>query len=174
MGPPFKPGPCGVARAKAVIPRRADPQEDWGAVLALIHDAFAYMDGVIDPPSSINRLGAAVITAQADIGEVWLIGENGAPLACVFMTYEEDALYLGKIAVAQSAQGQGLARALVEVAHERARAMKYRRLRLQSRIELTTNHATFRRLGFEETAKTRHPGFERVTSLTFEAPVKKG
>ena len=40
-------------------------------------------------------------------------------------------------------------------------------LELQTRIELTGNHAAFRRMGFVETARTAHPGFDRPTSITF-------
>ncbi|MGV6811731.1 MAG: GNAT family N-acetyltransferase [Brevirhabdus sp.] len=155
-----------------MTPRRALADEDWGAVLALIRGAFAYMDGVIDPPSSMHRLTQADIAQQNSLGEVWLIGPSGAPLACMFATEHSDALYLGKIAVEASQQGRGFARQLVAQAEARAKALDLRCLRLQTRIELVSNHATFERLGFVKTGETRHPGFLRSTSLTFEKCVK--
>ena len=44
-------------------------------------------------------------------------------------------------------------------------------LELQTRVELTENHATFRALGFVEVARTAHPGYDRPTSITFRRPV---
>jgi hypothetical protein len=39
-------------------------------------------------------------------------------------------------------------------------------IELQTRIELTANHAAFARLGFRETERTAHPGYDRPTSIT--------
>ena len=39
-------------------------------------------------------------------------------------------------------------------------------LELQTRIELTANQAAFRKLGFHETARTAHAGYDRPTSVT--------
>ena len=39
-------------------------------------------------------------------------------------------------------------------------------LELQTRIELTGNHAVFARLGFHETERTAHAGYARPTSIT--------
>jgi hypothetical protein len=44
-------------------------------------------------------------------------------------------------------------------------------LELQTRIELTENHALFRHLGFVQTAATAHPGYTRPTTLTFRHPL---
>jgi hypothetical protein len=38
---------------------------------------------------------------------------------------------------------------------------------LQTRIELVENHAIFAALGFVETARTAHKGYDRPTTLTF-------
>ncbi|WP_373356398.1 GNAT family N-acetyltransferase [Pseudoroseicyclus sp. CXY001] len=134
-------------------------------VLALIRAAFAGMEGRIDPPSSMHRLDAAALEAQAAEAEVWVIG---APVrACVILTPRASALYLGKLAVAAEARGQGLARALVQQAEARARALGLPALELQTRVELTENHATFAALGFEEVGRTSHAGFDRPTTILF-------
>ncbi|MBV0910835.1 GNAT family N-acetyltransferase [Anianabacter salinae] len=144
---------------------------DWTGTLALLHEAFAYMEGRIDPPSSLHRLGPGDLDRQAEAGEVWIIGAVDAPEACMVLTPQEDALYLGKLAVARHRRGCGLARRLVDHAAGRAQVLGLPRLRLQARIELVENHVTFARLGFAETARTAHPGFDRPTSLTMERPV---
>ena len=154
----------------AMKPHRATDPHDWPALLALIQRAFAYMDGVIDPPSSLHRLTPESVAEQARTGEVWVIGHPA--LACVFLTPKADALYVGKLAVDPPAQGKGLGRALIDLAESRAQALGLPVLELQTRIELTANHATFRQLGFSQTAATAHPGYDRPTSLTFRRPVR--
>lgn len=149
-------------------PRRLSPVDDPDALLALIRDSFAYMEGRIDPPSSMTRLTADSIRDHLTTGEIWIIGPASAPEACIFLSPDPPALYLGKLAVAASARRKGHGRRLVTHAEARARAAGFDRLTLQSRIELTENHTTFRHLGFTKIAVTAHPGYSRPTSITFE------
>ncbi|WP_102222837.1 GNAT family N-acetyltransferase [Acidimangrovimonas sediminis] len=150
-----------------MTPRRATAPYDWQALVRLIQTNFAYMEGRIDPPSSMHDLDAAAIEAQAETGEVWVLEEDNHPVACVFLTPREGALYIGKLTVATSHRGRGLARRLVEAAQGRAQALGLPLLELQSRIELVENHAAFASMGFELAGETAHPGFDRPTSLTF-------
>lgn len=156
--------------APLVLWRLADA-DDPRPVLALIRAEFADMAGRIDPPSSMHRLTATDVARQAATGEVWGGGPVDAPVACVFLTPKPGALYLGKLAVAGPARGQGVARRLVALAEERARALGLPALELQTRVELTENHAVFARLGFRRTDGTAHPGYDRVTSLTFRKDI---
>ena len=150
-----------------MTPVRVRAPYDWPAVLALIRAEFGYMAGVIDPPSSMHHLTEQDIARQAETGEVWVIGHP--PLACMFLTVQDRWLYLGKLAVAGDQRGKGLARRLVGCAMARAAALGLQGVELQTRIELTANHATFRALGFFETGRSAHPGFDRPTTLTFRA-----
>jgi GNAT superfamily N-acetyltransferase len=150
--------------------RRLGPADPALAeVLALVRTEFAYMEGRIDPPSSMHRLDVPALAAQAAEGEIWVIGRPVR--ACVFLTVLENRLYVGKLAVAAAARGRGYARCLVDLAETRARALGLDWLELQTRIELIDNHATFAAMGFRQTAETAHPGFDRPTSLTFRRPV---
>ncbi|QQA44875.1 GNAT family N-acetyltransferase [Pelagovum pacificum] len=126
------------------------------------------MDGRIDPPSSMHRLTIETLTESAARTEIWVIGDP--PVATMQLTPRKDVLYLGKIAVSPAMRGRGLARHLVSVARERAQALGLPALELQSRVELVENHATFRALGFIETGRTAHAGFDRPTSITFRSP----
>ena len=152
-------------------PRRIAP-EDLKAleeILVLLHVCFAYMDGRIDPPSSLHALTVSDLVKQAENGEVWAVG---SPIvACVFLTEKTDCLYLGKLAVHAAERGNGLARKLVSLAENRARDMGKSYLELQTRIELVENHATFAKLGFTRTATGKHPGFDRVTECTMRKRV---
>ncbi|WP_319411085.1 GNAT family N-acetyltransferase [uncultured Cohaesibacter sp.] len=138
-------------------------------ILLLIRKCFAYMDGRIDPPSSMHRLTEAAIARQCQSGEVWSLEE---PIrACVFLTPKDDCLYLGKMAVDSEARGLGLGRSLVALAEERARALGYHALELETRIELVENHKIFASFGFVKTAETAHEGYDRMTSITMRKAV---
>jgi predicted N-acetyltransferase YhbS len=152
-----------------MTPHRAEPPYDWAAILRLIRTAFADMDARIDPASSMHRLTPEAIAKQAEAGEIWVIG--APPVACVFLTPLPDALFLGKLAVAAEHRGKGLGRALINQAALRARHLGLTALILQTRIELTENHAVFAALGFRETARTAHPGFSRPTTVEFRKPL---
>lgn len=149
-------------------PRRLTGEEDMAPILNLLHAAFAYMEGVIDPPSSLHRLTAEGIAQQAQEGEVWVLDEPGRIIACLFLTPAADHLYIGKLAVADEFRSQGLARQLVDHAAVRANERALTRLVLQSRVELTGNHTAFEAMGFVRSGDTAHAGYDRPTSFTFE------
>jgi GNAT superfamily N-acetyltransferase len=151
-----------------MTPMRATDPALWPAVLRLLHGAFAFMEGRIDPPSSLRNLTPEALTRQAEVGEIWVIG---APVACVFLTPKPGALYVGKLAVAASHRGQGLARRLIGVAEGRALEMGLPVLELQTRVELVENQAAFLALGFQEVGRTAHPGYDRPTSITYRRAV---
>lgn len=151
-----------------MTPQRATDPALWPPILALLHQAFAYMEGRIDPPSSLRDLTPEALTRQAEVGEIWVIG---APVACVFLTPKPGALYVGKLAVADGWRGRGLARRLIDVATQRARDMGLPALELQVRVELVENQAAFRAMGFVEVGRTAHPGFDRPTSITYRRAV---
>ena len=153
-------------------PRRMTAQDDFGPLLSLITEAFAYMDGRIDPPSSANRLTAADLAEQSARDEIWVIEDTGKPVACMILAPRDDHLYLGKLAVSKEFRGQKLAGQLVHHAVARAKALNLPAITLQTRVELVENHAAFRAMGFEKTGETAHPGFDRATSFTFTLPVR--
>lgn len=132
----------------------------------LIRDSFAYMDGVIDPPSSAHLLTVENLQtkAQDELGFAAFLGDELA--GCVFIKEKEGHFYLGKLAVAPAFEGQGIGRKLMEEAEQQAVARGKPELELQTRIELTRNHAVFEKLGFRKIAETSHPGFDRTTSIT--------
>jgi len=140
---------------------------DYPALHRLLTQSFAFMEGRIDPPSSLGRLTVDGLRVKAAEEDLFLIHDAGRPIACLFGTPQPDSYYIGKLAVAAPQRGQGLARALIDAAATRARTLGLPALELQTRVELTENHATFARLGFHQTAATAHPGYDRPTSLTF-------
>ncbi|MEP9372063.1 GNAT family N-acetyltransferase [Mesorhizobium sp. KR1-2] len=138
----------------------------WDELLALILDAFAYMNGVIDPPSSALKLTPANLAAKTREEAVFLATSGEHLLGCVFAASQPDHFYVGKLAVARGAQGAGVGRRLLEAVERYARESGKPVLELQARIELTGNQHAFRKLGFAETARTAHAGYDRPTSIT--------
>ena len=141
--------------------------DDWPALLALLQESFATMDGRIDPPSSLHLFDAAKLAAKAQEEELILAFMDGALVGCLFATERGDALYLGKIAVRPGLHGRGIAKRMFALAEASARARGFKALELQARIELTENHRTFTALGFEKVGEGSHPGYTRPTDLNF-------
>ncbi len=138
-------------------------------VLTLMRDCFAYMEGRIDPPSSLGKVSVKELRQTATKAEICCLGTP--TVACMILTPKPGCLYLGKVCVAPSHQRLGLARHLIDHASARAREMRLPQLELQTRVELMDNHATFKALGFTEHARTAHPGYDHPTSITMRKTV---
>ena len=158
----------GLLHFSGMAPELATDPALWPLILALLHEAFASMEGRIDPPSSLRELTPEALTRQAEIGEIWVIG---TPVACIFLTPKPGALYVGKLAVAASHRGQGLARRMLDRAEARARDLGLPALELQTRVELVENQAAFLAMGFVEVGRTAHKGYDRPTSITYRRAV---
>jgi hypothetical protein len=53
--------------------RRAESEAELVVVHGLLVEAFAYMDGRIDPPSSMAKL--TIVELLDGPGEVWVVGD---------------------------------------------------------------------------------------------------
>jgi len=135
-------------------------------VFALLHKAFAYMEGRIDPPSSLNRLTLDDIAETAASGGVFGAFDGEDLVGCMFVRPDDDALYVGKLAVDPAHQGRGIGRLLMNEAEAQAARRDFSALRLQTRVELTRNHHAFAQLGFVKTAESAHDGYDRPTYIT--------
>lgn len=144
---------------------------DWPQLVGLLRDAFAYMDTRIDPPSSLAKMGIGEFRAKVAEEALILAQEGTQLLGCAFAALRPDCVYVGKVAVAQQARGRGIARAMLAAAEGHARQHGRAFLELQTRVELTENHATFAALGFQKIAETAHPGYSRPTSITMRKRV---
>lgn len=152
-------------------PLQVDPEDhaQLTAVLSLIRRSFAYMDGRIDPPSSQHRLTLGAVQDWARAGQLWTIGAPA--VACAVFQEKGDALYIGKLAVDAGQRGRGLARALLGRAATQAHLRGLSALELNTRIELSENHAAFARMGFEITARLAHSGYDRPTYVVMRRKI---
>lgn len=153
----------------SVIISRIDESFDrYEELLALIMGSFAYMDGVIDPPSSAHRLTVDSLKDKAR-DEIGLTAEvDGRLLGCAFLRPEPDFLYVGKLAVSPEAQGSGIGSRFLTEAEAIARDLGKPTLRLETRIELTGNHRRFGAWGFVRTAEKSHAGYDRITFIEMQ------
>jgi ribosomal protein S18 acetylase RimI-like enzyme len=86
----------------------------------------------------------------------------------VFCAIDDDALHVGRLAVAPAWRRCGVATALMQAAKDEARRRGAARITLGARIALPGNVALFRRHGFAVVAETCHPGFSTPTSYDME------
>ena len=145
---------------------------DWPALHSLVIEAFAYMDGIIDPPSSLHRMTASDFEQKAKDETLIIARLNGDLVGCMFCRPEGDWLYVGKVAVSMRQQGRGIGRAMFEHAFATAKDRGFQGLELQTRVELTGNHKTFGRLGFIKVGEDAHEGYDRPTSICMRAEVR--
>jgi GNAT superfamily N-acetyltransferase len=148
------------------IARAAETFSEWSDLLRLLQDAFASMEGRIDPPSSVRGLTSTSIATKSREEALFLATDEDELLGCVFARPLNDAVYVSKLAVRPSRQVKGIGRRLMEAVEEHARHIGVRNLELDTRIELTENHATFAAMGFVKTAERAHEGYERPTFIT--------
>lgn len=146
----------------------------WDTLLTLIRDAFAPMDGVIDPPSSAHLLTAESLRRKAgeETGFVAFLG--GELAGCVFLKERADGFYLGKLAVAPAFEGRGVGGRLMQRAEDEALARGKPAIELQVRVELARNRALFGKRGYRAVAETAHPGYDRTTSITMRKEIRRG
>jgi GNAT superfamily N-acetyltransferase len=150
---------------------RRGPVADWEALHALLVESFAGMEGRIDPPSSLAAMTPDALRAKAAAEVLVTLWEGEALAGCGFLKDTGRSVYLGKLAVRADLRCRGLLRRIVAEADAVARELGRPVLALQTRVELTENHAAFARLGFREVGRTVHPGYDRTTSVTMERPV---
>ena len=144
---------------------------DWAGLHALLRSAYAYMEGRIDPPSSLLRMDARQLEEKARDEVLVLALDDERPIGCAFAQLRADCVYVGKLAVESGARHRGVARAIMDAVEALARANQRAFIELETRVELVENHRTFAALGFAKVGESAHPGYTRPTSITMRKPV---
>lgn len=145
--------------------------EDWAELHQLLMDCFAYMEGRIDPPSSLLKLTPELLREKSASETLLIVSEGLDLIGCAFFQSRHDALYIGKVAVHRKHRRNGITRQIFELAADIARQHGKQYLELQTRVELHENHQTFARLGFTKSGDSTHAGFQRPTSITMQKAI---
>jgi N-acetylglutamate synthase-like GNAT family acetyltransferase len=130
----------------------------WEELAHLVQEAFEYMNGRIDPPSSLGVMVVADFIKKAQNETLIVAQINNRLIGCAFAAIREDCVYLSKVAIHHAHRRQGVKRSLFEAADVLARQKEKKFSELQTRIELTENHQAFGALGFIKVAETAHSG----------------
>lgn len=145
---------------------RDDRFSDWAELLGLLRESFAFMEGRIDPPSSVLRLTPGSLALKAQEEHLFVARDEGELVGCVFASPRGGSLYMSKLAVRPDRQRCGIGRRLMEAVEKHARERGYPNLELETRIELSENHDTFAAMGFSRVAENAHEGYDRPTFVT--------
>ncbi len=139
---------------------------DAPTLAATIAAAFEQYRGKLMPESGAFRETADGIAAELNKGAGAIIAErNGEVLGCVMTKPMEGDLYFGRLSVLPAARGTGLARRLIATVEAEARRRGLAGVRLGVRVVLTENQRLFGSLGYVETSREAHPGFDHPTSI---------
>ncbi|MFT3854838.1 MAG: GNAT family N-acetyltransferase [Ilumatobacteraceae bacterium] len=145
---------------------------DWHELHGLLTAAYASMHGRIDPPSSLLTMTPDDLARKAGDEHLVIAAVGDELVGCLFCRPQAGWLYVGKMAVAPARQGSGIGRLLIDAARRLTERDALLGLELETRIELTENHATFDRLGFVKVAETSHPGYTTITSIHMRSPLE--
>lgn len=152
---------------------RAATSADAAAIAATIAAAFEEYRGKLRPESGAFRETTEGIAAELGRESGAIVAErNGRMLGCVMVKLEEDDLYFGRLAVLPAARGQGIARKLIEAVEDEARRRELAGVRLGVRIVLTENQRLFTDLGYVETSREAHEGFDHPTSINMRKALR--
>lgn len=142
--------------------------DDAVEVAALIRAAFADLPQPVDPAPSALRETAETIGAALAEGGGAGIEADGRLVGCVLWREEGGGLYLGRLAVAAGARGQGVARRLVAAVEAQARRLGLGRVHLSTRLAMGANRRLFAACGFVAPVQRAHPGYAVPTYVEME------
>lgn len=145
---------------------RAATAGDAAAIARVIAASFEQYRGKLNPESGAFRETADGIAAELATGAGAIVAErSGEMLGCVLVEEQEGDLYFGRLSVLPSARGKGLARQLIDAVEAEARRRGLSGVRLGVRVVLADNQRLFKSLGYRETSREAHPGFDHPTSI---------
>ncbi len=133
-------------RVHQAIPDRTD----WAEVHDLITEAFSYITEYGLRPKVLTR-SPDDLRRDASSQHVVLASDAVRVVGCVFARPSldfKDAFYLGRLAVAESQRGKGVARRLIDAVAKEAKIRGHASLVLDTSVHFLELYKTFERLGF--------------------------
>lgn len=134
-------------------------RNDAPAVAECVRAAYArYVERIGREPAPMSADYEALIEA----GEVWVVRAGDGIAGVLVLRPQPPALLLENVAVAPGRQGEGLGRALMAFAEDRARAEGLAEVVLYTNERMTENLRFYPALGYVETGRATQDGFARV------------
>jgi ribosomal protein S18 acetylase RimI-like enzyme len=145
---------------------RAATTADAPALAATIAAVFEQYRGRLKPESGAFRESANGLGGELRKRAAAIVAErDGQVVGCVMTKVLQGDLYFGRLAILPPARGLGVARRLIAAVEADARARGLAGVRLGVRVVLTENQKLFASLGYVETGREAHPGFDYPTSI---------
>ncbi|MBP6012322.1 MAG: GNAT family N-acetyltransferase [Alphaproteobacteria bacterium] len=139
---------------------------DAAAIARTIVASFEqYRDRLIPKSEALSENEASILSELKQNAGGFIAEQNSAILGCVMTKPVEGDLYFGRLSVLPTARGGGVARGLITVVEDDARRRGAPATRLNVRIALADNRRFFEKLGYIETAREAHPGFDHPTFI---------
>lgn len=116
----------------------------------------------------ISRIGKRPGPMLADYdgliaaGAVHVLEDRDGIAGVVVLVPQADHLVLDNVAVDPEFQGRGYGRRLVEFAEDEAKRLGLPEVRLYTNVVMVENVGLYLHLGFEETHRAEHDGYQRV------------
>jgi predicted N-acetyltransferase YhbS len=133
---------------------------DVPAITALVDRAYAlYVERIGRRPAPMEADHAAEVAG----GQVHVAEEDGAIVGLIVLVPAPDHLLVENVAVAPERQGEGLGRALLELAADEGRRLGVPELRLYTNAKMYENLERYPHLGWTETGRSTISGFDRVS-----------
>jgi GNAT superfamily N-acetyltransferase len=134
-------------------------RDDARAVAECVRAAYAhYVERIGREPAPMTADYEGLI----DAGEVWVARAGEGVAGVLVLRLQPPALLVENVAVAPDRQGEGLGRALMAFAEDRARAEGLAEVVLYTNERMTENLRFYPALGYAETGRAVQDGFARV------------
>ena len=131
---------------------------DVAAISALVERAYGvYVERIGGPPGPMHHDHAEKVSDCDSF-----VYEDRGIVGLLVFVHEPDHLTIENVAVEPSRQGEGIGRALLDFAEDRARELGRGELRLFTHVKMTENQAIYRARGYREYERRQGPGFELV------------
>lgn len=132
---------------------------DAGELAALVDAAYGhYVERIGMRPGPMTEDYAAVIRDR----EVTVVESEGAIVGAIVFGPTEEGFTIENVAVHPARQGEGIGRALLELAETEARRAGHDAVHLYTHEKMTENQALYARIGYAEYERRAEDGFSRV------------
>ena len=133
---------------------------DTDAVRALVNEAYGHYVARIGKPPAVmfDDYARRIASNQA-----WAWEEDHSIVGLLVLVEKPAHLLLDNVAVAPTAQGRGIGRALIAFAEAEGRRRCFEEIQLYTHALMIENIALYARLGFTETRRLQEQGYDRVS-----------